>query len=163
MPGISSRGLSSYLREAEKCLRLGPVRDRTNGFFVACFQRGASEQPPTTGDDADDNENEVVDVEVEIVLSDNHSDIEDVYADTEKGIVARVKHNKKEMTEKETKENEIKNSKSENKTKSSQLTKSKAVSTNKTGRKAKKRNHKNTLDMVNGVSKTGFKADCKKS
>ena len=46
LPEISSRGLKQYLNVAHNCLRLSPMQDRTNGFFIACFERGESD-PPT--------------------------------------------------------------------------------------------------------------------
>ena len=55
LPEISSRGLKQYLNVAHNCLRLSPMQDRTNGFFIACFERGGSNPP--TRDRAVENRN----------------------------------------------------------------------------------------------------------
>ncbi len=38
LPGITSRG-NNIFKGSEKCLRLCPNKDCTNGFFVACFEK----------------------------------------------------------------------------------------------------------------------------
>ena len=58
LPEISSRGLKQYLNVAHNCLRLSPMQDRTNGFFIACFERGGSDPP--TRDRAVENRNKEV-------------------------------------------------------------------------------------------------------
>ena len=68
LPEITSRGLNNFFSEASKCLRLDPTHDRTNGFFVACFERGASEPPERSC--AMDNEYE----ESEIVVPDSNDE-----------------------------------------------------------------------------------------
>ncbi len=49
LPAITSRGRTHVFREADKCLRLSPSEDLTNGFFVACFEKGESECAPVSG------------------------------------------------------------------------------------------------------------------
>ena len=58
LPEISSHGLKQYLNVAHKCLRLSPMQDRTNGFFIACFERGESDPP--TRDRVVENRNKMV-------------------------------------------------------------------------------------------------------
>ena len=72
LPEITSRGSNEFFSEANKCLQLDPVRDRTNGFFVACFDRGAS-APPERGPAMEYNEEEYCEEEV-IVVSDGDDD-----------------------------------------------------------------------------------------
>ncbi len=79
LPDIASRGESEFLNEAEKCVRLSAENDLTNGFFVACFERGASQHPPGKGPCKTD----AGDVEVTITMPEDDSDSNEQLEDTD--------------------------------------------------------------------------------